>query len=103
MLVADPAMVSHEMIEDVLKFEAAGRRRNRAQSVIEGTFAGGRQALQLTSRLGDLTVPVQVIWGQQDQIIRAPQRRHLRRASGCTCSMTPAAWCTWKRPPRSTS
>ncbi|MEM7025948.1 MAG: alpha/beta fold hydrolase, partial [Pseudomonadota bacterium] len=28
-----------------------------------------RQALELTGRLSELTVPVQVIWGRQDQIL----------------------------------
>ena len=32
-------------------------------------FAGGRQALELTGRLGELSVPVQVIWGRKDQIL----------------------------------
>jgi pyruvate dehydrogenase E2 component (dihydrolipoamide acetyltransferase) len=37
--------------------------------IIEGTFAGGRQAVQLAGSLGELTVPVQIIWGRQDRII----------------------------------
>jgi pyruvate dehydrogenase E2 component (dihydrolipoamide acetyltransferase) len=69
MLVADPAMVSHEMIEDVLKFKRLDGVETALNRIIEGTFAGGRQALQLTGRLGELTMPVQVIWGRQDRII----------------------------------
>ena len=69
MLVADPAMVSREMIEDVLKFKRLDGVETALNQIIEGTFAGGRQTLQLTGRLGELTVPVQVIWGRQDRII----------------------------------
>ena len=69
MLVADPAMVSREMIEDVLKFKRLDGVEAALNRIIEGTFAQGRQALQLTGRLGALTVPVQVIWGRQDRII----------------------------------
>jgi pyruvate dehydrogenase E2 component (dihydrolipoamide acetyltransferase) len=69
MLVADPAMVSREMIEDVLKFKRLDGVETALNRIIENTFAGGRQALQLTGRLGELTVPVQVIWGRQDRII----------------------------------
>jgi pyruvate dehydrogenase E2 component (dihydrolipoamide acetyltransferase) len=69
MLVADPAMVSHEMIEDVLKFKRLDGVETALNRIIEGTFAGGRQALQLTGRLGELTMPVQVIWGRQDRVI----------------------------------
>jgi pyruvate dehydrogenase E2 component (dihydrolipoamide acetyltransferase) len=69
MLVADPAMVSHEMIEDVLKFKRLDGVESALNQIIEGTFAGGRQALQLSGRLGELTMPVQVIWGRQDRVI----------------------------------
>jgi pyruvate dehydrogenase E2 component (dihydrolipoamide acetyltransferase) len=69
MLVADPEMVSREMIEDVLKFKRLDGVDAALNRIIDGTFAGGRQALELTGRLGELTVPVQVIWGRQDQII----------------------------------
>lgn len=69
MLVADPAMVSREMIEDVLKFRRLDGVEAALNRIIDDTFAGGHQALQLTSHLGELTVPVQVIWGRQDQII----------------------------------
>jgi pyruvate dehydrogenase E2 component (dihydrolipoamide acetyltransferase) len=71
MLVADPDMVSREMIEDVLKFKRLDGVEAALNRIIDDNFAGGRQALDLTSRLGDLAVPVQVIWGRQDQIIPA--------------------------------
>jgi pyruvate dehydrogenase E2 component (dihydrolipoamide acetyltransferase) len=77
MLVADPAMVSREMIEDVLKFKRLDGVETALNRIIEGTFAGGRQALQLTGRLGELTVPVQVIWGAQDRIIPASHSERL--------------------------
>ena len=69
MLVADPEMVSREMIEDVLKFKRLDGVEAALNRIIEGTFAGGRQVLQLTGRLGALGVPVQVVWGRKDRII----------------------------------
>jgi pyruvate dehydrogenase E2 component (dihydrolipoamide acetyltransferase) len=69
MLVADPAMVSREMIEDVLRFRRLDGVETALNRVIDDTFAGGQQALQLTARLGEVTVPTQVIWGKQDRII----------------------------------
>jgi pyruvate dehydrogenase E2 component (dihydrolipoamide acetyltransferase) len=71
MLVADPDMVSREMIEDVLKFKRLDGVETALNRIIDDNFAGGRQALDLTSRLGELGVPVQVIWGRQDRIIPA--------------------------------
>jgi pyruvate dehydrogenase E2 component (dihydrolipoamide acetyltransferase) len=69
MLVADPALVSHEMIEDVLKFKRLDGVEAALNRIIDDTFAGGQQALQVTGRLGELGLPVQVIWGRQDRVI----------------------------------
>jgi pyruvate dehydrogenase E2 component (dihydrolipoamide acetyltransferase) len=69
LLVADPEMVSREMIEDVLKFKRLDGVEAALRRIVDDTFADGRQALQLSGRLGELTVPVQIIWGRQDQII----------------------------------
>jgi pyruvate dehydrogenase E2 component (dihydrolipoamide acetyltransferase) len=71
MLVADPAMISREMIEDVLKFKRLDGVEAALNRIIGDSFAAGRQALELTGRLGELRVPVQVIWGRQDRIIPA--------------------------------
>ena len=71
MLVADPDMVSREMIEDVLKFKRLDGVEAALNRIIHDNFAGGRQALELTPRLGELRVPVQVIWGRQDRIVPA--------------------------------
>jgi pyruvate dehydrogenase E2 component (dihydrolipoamide acetyltransferase) len=69
MLVADPAMVSREMIEEVLRYKRLDGVEAALGRIAGDTFAGGRQALQLTGRLGELSVPVQVIWGSKDQIL----------------------------------
>ena len=71
MLVADPEMVSREMIEDVLKFKRLDGAEAALNRIADDTFAGGRQALQQTGRLGEIGAPVQVIWGRQDRIIPA--------------------------------
>jgi pyruvate dehydrogenase E2 component (dihydrolipoamide acetyltransferase) len=69
MLVADPAMVSREMIEEVLRYKRLDGVEAALNRIARDTFAGGRQALELTGRLGELTVPVQVIWGKEDRIL----------------------------------
>jgi pyruvate dehydrogenase E2 component (dihydrolipoamide acetyltransferase) len=71
MLVADPEMVSREMIEDVLKFKRLDGVEAALNRIIEDCFAGGRQTLDLSARLVELAVPVQVIWGRKDRIIPA--------------------------------
>ncbi|MGH6902904.1 MAG: alpha/beta fold hydrolase, partial [Geminicoccaceae bacterium] len=69
MLVADPQMVSREMIEDVLRFKRLDGAEAALNRIVDDTFAGGQQALQLTDRLGEIRAPVQVIWGKKDRII----------------------------------
>jgi pyruvate dehydrogenase E2 component (dihydrolipoamide acetyltransferase) len=81
MLVADPAMVSREMIEDVLKFKRLDGAEAALNRIIDDTFAGGQQALQLTSRLSEIRAPAQVIWGKKDRIIPP------RHAEGLPASM----------------
>jgi pyruvate dehydrogenase E2 component (dihydrolipoamide acetyltransferase) len=71
MLVADPEMVSREMIEEVLKFKRLDGVDAALNRIIEDCFAGGRQALDLSGRLSEIVVPVQVIWGMEDRIIPA--------------------------------
>jgi pyruvate dehydrogenase E2 component (dihydrolipoamide acetyltransferase) len=71
MLVADPATVSREMIEDVLKYKRLDGVEAALNHIATDAFAGGRQTLQLAGRLAELRVPVQVIWGRQDQILPA--------------------------------
>jgi pyruvate dehydrogenase E2 component (dihydrolipoamide acetyltransferase) len=71
LLVADPAMVSREMIEDVLRYKRLDGVEAALSRIAADVFAGGRQALQLGGRLTELAVPVQVIWGRQDQILPA--------------------------------
>lgn len=71
LLVADPALVSRDMIEDVLKFKRldgvdAGLRR-----LAEGLFPGGRQDQIPADGLASLAVPAQAIWGRDDKIVPA--------------------------------
>ncbi|MFO1038525.1 MAG: acetoin dehydrogenase dihydrolipoyllysine-residue acetyltransferase subunit [Geminicoccaceae bacterium] len=69
MLVANPALVTNDMVEDVLKFKRLDGVDAALNTIASATFAGGQQSLQLTGRLGELKVPVQIVWGRQDRII----------------------------------
>ena len=99
MLVADPQMVSREMIEDVLRFKRLDGAEAALNRIIDDTFAGGQQALQLTARLGEIRAPVQVIWGRKDRIIPARHaeglpagiRVHVLEAAGHMVHMEKAA------------
>lgn len=71
MLFADPSLVSRDMIDDVLKNKRLDGAPEALKAVAAANFAGGRQAVVLVDRLGDVGVPMQIIWGEKDQIIPA--------------------------------
>ena len=64
MLVADPAMVTGDMVEDVLKYKRLDGVDAALRKLREGLFRDGRQALVLKDRLGDPGLP------------RRPRARH---------------------------
>lgn len=77
MLVHDPKLVTAEMVETVLKARRMDGAEAALNAIANACFAGGRQQLVLTGRLGELQVPTQVIWGAQDGILPVAHSRGL--------------------------
>ena len=77
MLVHDPELVTSDMVEDVLKYKRLDGVDAALNKVAGATFAGGQQALRLNDRLGELEVPVQVVWGCEDRIVPAAHGKGL--------------------------
>lgn len=71
LLVADPSLISKDMINDVLKFKRLDGVDAALSTLRDTVFTDGRQAGSLRSHLGELRVPCQVIWGRDDRIIPA--------------------------------
>jgi pyruvate dehydrogenase E2 component (dihydrolipoamide acetyltransferase) len=69
LLVHDPALVSRTMVEDVLRYKRLDGVSAALARIAEAWFAGGRQSLDLTRRIAELAMPVQVIWGRDDRIL----------------------------------
>ena len=69
LLVHDPALVSRPMVEDVLRYKRLDGVTAGLGKITEAWFGGGRQSLDLTGRIAELAMPVQVIWGRDDRII----------------------------------
>ena len=68
-LVDDKSLISNDMMEDVFKFKRIDGVTDGLKKIVESNFPGGRQVLSLRTSLSDLTMPVSVIWGKNDQII----------------------------------
>lgn len=71
MLVANPEMISKDMVEDVLKFKRLDGVDQALAKLRDGCFGGGSQKVSLRNELDGLKVPVQVVVGEQDQILSA--------------------------------
>jgi len=68
-LVADPSLVSADMVEEVIKFKRLDGAVPALTALRDKMFVGGKQATVLRDRLGELSMPVQVIWGEEDKIL----------------------------------
>lgn len=72
-LFHEPALVSAEMVMNVLR----GKRMDGAvpclKAIADSTFSGATQTLTLREAIEKLSLPMQIIWGQSDQIIPAAQ------------------------------
>jgi pyruvate dehydrogenase E2 component (dihydrolipoamide acetyltransferase) len=71
MLVADPGMVTGDMVEEVLKFKRLDGATEALRKVADANFRGDEQRGSLRDRLAAAPMPVQVIWGEEDRVIPA--------------------------------
>lgn len=76
-LVADPSLISRDMLEDVLKFKRIDGVETALRTIVSANFDDGSQTIDLRGALGSLSIPVAVIWGEADQIIPARQAEGL--------------------------
>lgn len=77
MLVANPDLVTSDMIEDVLKFKRLDGVDAALRKLRDGVFPGGRQAAPLRERIGEAKPPIQIVWGAQDRILPASHANDL--------------------------
>ena len=77
MLVANPDLVTGEMIEDVLKYKRLDGVDAALRTLRDALFPGGKQGLVLKDRLAEAQVPIQVLWGRQDRVVPASHGQDL--------------------------
>ncbi len=79
MLVANPELVSTDMVEDVLKFKRLDGAQAALRKIADANFSGSTQRIALRDRLNDVKVPVQIVWGEADRIVPAKHAEGLPR------------------------
>jgi pyruvate dehydrogenase E2 component (dihydrolipoamide acetyltransferase) len=72
-LFADPALVSRQMVDDMLKYKRLDGIEPLLAELGAALFADGRQSTVLAERLQALDKPLLVFWGEDDQVIPAAQ------------------------------
>lgn len=82
MLVANPDLVTADMVEDVLKFKRLDGAMAALQSIADANFAGGSQRVSLRDRLGDIEAPVRVVWERTTASCRQATPKGCRPISG---------------------
>jgi pyruvate dehydrogenase E2 component (dihydrolipoamide acetyltransferase) len=78
-LFADPALVTRQMIEDIVKYKRLEGVNEALQKIAGLAFIEGVQQKIYRERVGTLAPRAMVIWGAQDQIIPA---RHAQGLPG---------------------
>jgi pyruvate dehydrogenase E2 component (dihydrolipoamide acetyltransferase) len=69
LLVHDPALVSRQMVEDVLRYKRLDGAQAALEWLAEWWFPHGIQREDLVEVAAHLPMPVQIIWGRNDRII----------------------------------
>jgi pyruvate dehydrogenase E2 component (dihydrolipoamide acetyltransferase) len=76
-LFADPSLVGRKMLDDIISFKRIDGAVEALSTIAAAVFPDGRQSVNLAPRLADLKIPIQVIWGERDQIIPASHLKAL--------------------------
>ena len=70
-LFADPALVTRELLERLLKFKRLDGAQAALQAVLDGFLSGDSQATILAEPVADLGIPILVVAGAEDQVMPA--------------------------------
>jgi pyruvate dehydrogenase E2 component (dihydrolipoamide acetyltransferase) len=69
LLFADKDLVNRTMVDDVLRYKRLDGVQEALTTVAAAMYPSGRQTAVLTGQLDRLTVPVLVVWGEQDRVL----------------------------------
>ncbi len=68
-LVHDPALVSRDMVENLLRYKRTDGVGEALSKIADAVFDEGGQAISYGDRLGDVAAPILCLWGADDAII----------------------------------
>jgi pyruvate dehydrogenase E2 component (dihydrolipoamide acetyltransferase) len=77
LLFADDNQVTRQLVDDVLKYKRIDGVDAALRSIADHVFRGGHQQVLVGQQLGEVGVPLLVVWGAQDQIIPPEHARRV--------------------------
>jgi len=77
LLFSNEGLVTRRLTEDVLRFKRLDGATEALRSIAAALFPDGRQAIDLSSDLDRLAVPLLGIWGAEDRILPVSQAQAL--------------------------
>jgi len=80
-LFANPAQVTRQLVDDVLKFKRLDGVRDALRSMADKFIVDGQQAWVIGKTRQQLSVPLLVIWGAADQIVPSGHASGLRHTA----------------------
>jgi pyruvate dehydrogenase E2 component (dihydrolipoamide acetyltransferase) len=69
LLFSDPAVVTRDLTEEVLRTKRIDGVAEALEAISQSCFPDGRQAVSITDRLAGLDLPILAIWGAEDRVI----------------------------------
>ena len=79
-LFADPAVVTRQLINDILKYKRLDGVTEALSTLAATVFFGGRQQAVFRDQLEPLGKPIMVIWGSEDKIIPVSHAQSLPKS-----------------------
>ena len=76
-LFADPALVTRQLVEDIVKYKRLEGVQETLRKIAASAFDGDRQRVGYRDRLAELAPRALVIWGAEDRIIPAAHAQGL--------------------------
>jgi len=76
-LFANPSLVSRQLVDAILQYKRLDGVDAALRTVADAFCPGGKQSVVLRDRVGELSVPVLVIWGEEDRILPASHAKGL--------------------------
>jgi pyruvate dehydrogenase E2 component (dihydrolipoamide acetyltransferase) len=69
LLLSDPALVSSQMIEGVLRFKRIEGAKEALRAIADRNLPSGQQTASFRELVGQDRVPVMIVWGERDAIL----------------------------------